>query len=264
MKERIDIFLVERRLVESRTKAQWLIKNGYVVVDGNIITKPGKRIDISHDIQLKKKFPYVSRGGLKLEVALDEFSIRVENRVCVDIGSSTGGFTDCLLQHGAKKVYSIDIALDRLHPSLRCEKMKGRVVPLLGVDARQTIDIDENIDICAIDVTFTSLKSILPNVKQLLSIDGDILALVKPLFESQFRRKQRVKNIEESSFLYKILVDLIEWIINNHFNLYGIIKSPQSGIEHSVEFLMHLRVDKYNKTYNFKENILKLLNISPK
>ena len=126
MKERIDILLVERRLVESRTKAQWLIRKGYVIVNGIEITKPGKKVNNSYDIQLKRKFPYVGRGGLKLEVALDEFSICVEDRICADIGASIGGFTDCLQQQGAKKIYSIDIASDRLHPSLMCEKMKGK------------------------------------------------------------------------------------------------------------------------------------------
>ncbi|MFW9822937.1 MAG: SAM-dependent methyltransferase, partial [Candidatus Thorarchaeota archaeon] len=120
MKERIDILLVERRLVESRTKAQWLIRNGYVIVNGMEITKPGKKVDNSYEIQLTRKFPYVGRGGLKLEAALNKFSINVEDKICADIGASIGGFTDCLLQHGAKKVYAIDIATDRLHPSLIC------------------------------------------------------------------------------------------------------------------------------------------------
>ncbi len=123
MKERIDILLVERRLVESRTKAQWLIKNGYVLVNGKKVLKPGKRIYNSLKIKLEKSFPYVGRGGLKLEAALNSFSILVEGKTCVDIGASIGGFTDCLIKHGAFKVYAIDRATDLLHPSLRCEKM---------------------------------------------------------------------------------------------------------------------------------------------
>ncbi|MFX1311699.1 MAG: SAM-dependent methyltransferase, partial [Promethearchaeota archaeon] len=110
MKERVDILLVERRLVESRAKAQWLIKNGYVSVNKKKITKPGKKIDNALEIHLKKAFPYVGRGGLKLEAALKEFSISVENKICADIGSSVGGFIDCLIKHGAKKVYAIDKA----------------------------------------------------------------------------------------------------------------------------------------------------------
>ena len=259
MKERIDILLVERRLVESRTKAQWLIRKGYVIVNGTKITKPGKKVDNSYDIQLERKFPYVGRGGLKLDAALDEFSICVEDRVCVDIGASVGGFTDCLLQHGAKKIYSIDIASDRLHPSLKCEKMKDKVIPFLGVDARNIIHIDEKIDICSIDVTFTSLKSILPNTKNFLKKDGDILALVKPYFESDVRRRGKLRIGEDSLFYHKILMDLSEWCSKNQFNLTGIIKCPLLDIETSTEFFMHLRIDGKNSTYNMAESIKTLL-----
>ncbi|KKN04711.1 hypothetical protein LCGC14_1094600, partial [marine sediment metagenome] len=110
MKERIDLLLVERRLVESRTKAQWLIKQGFVLVEGKKILKPSKRIDNILSIQLIKKFPYVGRGGLKLEVALKEFSIDATGKICADVGASVGGFTDCLLKHGARKIYAIDKA----------------------------------------------------------------------------------------------------------------------------------------------------------
>ena len=260
MKERIDILLVERRLVESRTKAQWLIRKGYVIVNGIEITKPGKKVDNSYDIQLKRKFPYVGRGGLKLEVALDEFSICVEDRICADIGASIGGFTDCLQQQGAKKIYSIDIASDRLHPSLMCEKMKGKVIPFLGVDARQIIHLDEKIDICTIDVTFASLKSILPNTKNFVKKDGDIIALVKPSFESDLRRTGKFRILQDSSFINKILVELIGWCIENQFNPLGIIRSPMLDIERSPEFFIHLRFDNQKRTINITECIKKLLN----
>ncbi|MHA2280552.1 MAG: TlyA family RNA methyltransferase [Promethearchaeota archaeon] len=260
MKERIDILLVERRLVESRTKAQWLIRKGYVIVNGIVITKPGKKVDNSFDLQLKRKFPYVGRGGLKLEAALDEFSICVEDRICADIGASIGGFTDCLLQRGAKRIYSIDIASDRLHPSLMCEKMKDKVIPFLGVDARQKIFIDEKIDICTIDVTFSSLKSILPNTKNFLKKDGDIIALVKPFFESDLKKTVKFRIVQDSAFHNKILVDLIGWCIENHFNLLGIIRTPVLDIESSTEFFIHLRTDRQKDTFNIEEKIKSLLN----
>jgi len=145
-KERIDILLVERRLAESRTKAQWLIKKGYIFVNKKQIIKPSKRFDNSLEIQLIKGFPYVGRGGLKLEAALKEFTLSVKEKICADIGASVGGFTDCLLKHGALKVYAIDNATDLLHPSLRCEKMKAKVIPILGVDARDLIPIEEELD----------------------------------------------------------------------------------------------------------------------
>ncbi|MHA1783194.1 MAG: SAM-dependent methyltransferase, partial [Promethearchaeota archaeon] len=159
MKERIDILLVERRLVESRTKAQWLIRNGHVLVNGIKINKPGKKVDNNCLIELKKQFPYVGIGGLKLEAALKSFSIDVKNKVCADIGASIGGFTDCLLKKGALKVYAVDTATDLLHPSLKCNET--RVVKLLGIDARKLTSMDEEIDLVTIDITFTSLKNIL-------------------------------------------------------------------------------------------------------
>ena len=141
MKERIDIILVERQLVESRVKAQWLIKNGFVLVNGVLLKKPGKRVDNKANITLKNEFPYVGRGGLKLEAALNKFAIMEKNKVCADIGASIGGFTDCLLKNRALKVYAIDTAKNILHPSLTSKY--GRIIKLLGVDARSLIELDE-------------------------------------------------------------------------------------------------------------------------
>ncbi|MFX1287187.1 MAG: SAM-dependent methyltransferase, partial [Promethearchaeota archaeon] len=145
MKERLDILLVERRLVESRIKAQWLIKNGYVIVNDEEIIKPGKKIENSSTIRLTQKFPYVGRGGLKLEAALKKFSIEVRGKVCVDIGASVGGFTDCLFQNGAIKVYAVDTAKGLLHPSLK--RKNNKLIELFGVDARQLKSLPVKIDI---------------------------------------------------------------------------------------------------------------------
>ncbi|MFW9895189.1 MAG: TlyA family RNA methyltransferase [Candidatus Thorarchaeota archaeon] len=253
MKERIDILLVERRLVESRTKAQWLIRNGFVIVNGIKITKPGKKVDNSYEIQLTRKFPYVGRGGLKLEAALNKFSISVDDKICVDIGASVGGFTDCMMQHGAKKVYAIDIAKDRLHPSLICEKMHDKVIPLLGVDARQIIPIDERIDVCTIDVTFSSLKEILPNVRNFLKVDADVITLVKPFFERSIESIDFDSDLKNSSFYYNILVDLIEWCIQNQFYPKGLIKSPLLDFESSTEFLLHLCVNDKRRSFKVED-----------
>lgn len=259
MKERLDILLVDKRLVESRTKAQWLIKNGHATVNGVEIRKPGKRIDNNCDIRLTKEFPYVGRGGLKLEAALKEFSILVENKVCVDIGASIGGFTDCLLKYGASKVYAIDIAEDFLHPSLRCEKMKNRVIPLLGVDARKFSKLEEKIDICTVDITFASLKEILPNIKEFLNKNGDIVALVKPLFETEFHQKNTDKIILDSEKLYDILLELIEWSIKNNLFPQKIIKSPIVGKGASKEFLIHFKIDINALNHNYKNTIKEII-----
>ncbi|MFX0043081.1 MAG: TlyA family RNA methyltransferase [Candidatus Hodarchaeota archaeon] len=259
MKERIDILLVERGLVESRAKAQWLIKNGYVIVKGKKVLKPGKRIDNSLKIRLEKNFPYVGRGGIKLDAALREFSISVEKKICVDIGASVGGFTDCLIKHGALKIYAIDTATDLLHPSLRCEKMKNKVIPMLGIDARESIHIEEKVDVCTIDVTFTSIKAILPNVKRILSNHGDIIALVKPIFETAFHNKIRFKIIQDSKKLYQIILDLIHWNLENQIFPYGITKSPLLGKEGSIEFFIHLRMEKPHLNLNYEKLLKELL-----
>lgn len=202
MKERIDILLVERRMVDSRTKAQWLIKNGYVLVDKKQIMKPSKRIENTIEIQLTKNYPYVGRGGLKLEEALKKFSILVKGKICADIGASIGGFTDCLIKYGALRVYAIDTATNLLHPSLLCEKMKEKVIPLLGVDARNLVLIEEKVDICTIDVTFGSLREFLPSVRRILKKNGDIIGLVKPVFETEFHRRTRLDIRQDPNQLF--------------------------------------------------------------
>lgn len=259
MKERIDILLVERNLVDSRAKAQWLIKNGYVLVNKKQIMKPSKRIENTLEIQVTQSYPYVGRGGLKLKAALKEFSISVKGKICADIGASVGGFTDCLIKNGALKVYAIDTATDLLHPSLRCEKMKEKIIPLLGVDARNLIPIEESVDICTIDITFTSLRAVLPKVKRIIKNNSDIIALVKPIFETDFYNRAKFEVIQDANQLFQILNELIQWIIENHFFLYGIIKSPIIGKEGSTEFFIHLKLKKSNINLNHKNMIKDLL-----
>jgi len=241
MNERLDIVLVERRLVESRTKAQWLIKSGYVLVNDVKILKSSKRIDINSKITLTKKFPYVGRGGLKLEAALKGFSVEVEEKICVDIGASVGGFTDCLLQHGALKVYTVDTVPNLLHPSLTCKDNK--IVELIGVDARELTSLPEKVDIATVDVTFSSLRSVLPNVKNYLKEDGDIIVLVKPLFEINFRREKSFKIINNLTELRRTLREFIGWSKLNSLYPKGIIVSPLLGKGGSTEFLVHIQVD---------------------
>lgn len=261
MKERIDLLLVERRLTESRAKAQWLIRNGYVLVDGKIIIKPGKKINNSLDILLKKEFPYLGRGGLKLEAALKDFLINVKGKVCLDIGASIGGFTDCLLKQGALKTYAIDTATDILHPSLRCEKMKDIVIPLLGIDARDPINLKENVEICTIDVTFASLRDILPNIKKKMKKNGDLIALIKPLFETDFQGVNKFKIINNPEKLKDILLTFINWSEKNGFYPYGIMQSPLLGGGGSIEFLIHFKLVKNASMFNYRKKVLELLKL---
>lgn len=261
MKERLDIILVERRLVESRTKAQWLINNGFVKVGGKKILKPGKKVENSLKIELEKKFPYVGRGGLKLEAALKEFSILVDGKVCMDVGASIGGFTDCLLKHGAKKVYAIDKKPDLLHPSLTCEKNQGRVIQMLGVDARNLISIQEKVDISTIDITFISLKTILPLVKRVIEENGDIIALIKPFFELDDETNVKVKlnRAQDPQELYHILTGLLKWCVNNRFFPMNLIKSPILGKEGAIEFLVHLKVRALDLNIDLKKMIKRVI-----
>jgi 23S rRNA (cytidine1920-2'-O)/16S rRNA (cytidine1409-2'-O)-methyltransferase len=259
MKERIDILLVERRLVESRTKAQWLIKNGYVYVNEKQILKPGKKVENTLQIKLEKEFPYVSRGGLKLETALREFSISIEGKICADIGASVGGFTDCLIQNGAKKVYAIDIASHLLHPSLICEKMRMKVIPMSGIDARGPISIEEKIEICTIDVTFASLRNILPNIRRLMKKKGSIVALVKPLFEYEFKSNRKLEVIQDPSILSEVLFGLVGWCEENQLYPRGIIRSPILGKEGAIEFFIHIKIDKSYLAPDFDTIIRKCL-----
>jgi 23S rRNA (cytidine1920-2'-O)/16S rRNA (cytidine1409-2'-O)-methyltransferase len=259
MRERIDTLLVEKKLVESRAKAQWLIKMGYVLVNNRHILKPGKKFDNNVEIGLIKDFPYVGRGGLKLEAALTDFSISVEGKICADIGASIGGFTDCLIKHGAFRVYAIDIASDLLHQSLTNEIEKGKIIPMLGMNARNLIPIEEKLDICTIDVTFASITHILPNVKGILKRSGDIIALIKPIFEIDFHSRKKLRNIKNCDQLFQILEELTRWCINHEFHIQNIIRSPILGKEGSIEFLIHLRVDETSKEINYFGKIKELV-----
>jgi 23S rRNA (cytidine1920-2'-O)/16S rRNA (cytidine1409-2'-O)-methyltransferase len=241
VKERLDILLAKKGLVESRTKAQWLIKNGFVIVNEEPINKPSKRVNINEKILIKQKFPYVGRGGIKLAAAIEEFSIDPSEKVCLDLGASIGGFTDCLLQKGAKRVYAVDSAKDLLHPSLVCKK--ERVVLLEETDARKRFKLDELIDILVIDITFASLKEILPNSRYYLKDNGDIIVLVKPLFEREFKKKEIFKIIKNEKDLKKILVNLVKFALVNDIYPLNIMKSPLLGKGGSIEFFIHFKLN---------------------
>ncbi|TFF86098.1 MAG: TlyA family rRNA (cytidine-2'-O)-methyltransferase [Promethearchaeota archaeon] len=239
VKERLDLLLVERRLVESRTKAKWLIDNGYVLVNDRVIRKPSTRVDNSLKISLKKSFPYVGRRGLKLEAALNQFCIGLQNKICADIGASIGGFTDCLLKHGAEKVYAIDIAVDLLHPSLICNKKQ--VIALLGVDARKLNDLGEKVDMIVINITFSLLKDVLRNVTKFLKINGDIIVLVKPIFENDFYGKQKFKVVKDKKQLRDVLNDLLDWSVKSDLCPKNVMRSPILGKGGSTEFFIRFK-----------------------
>ncbi len=222
--------------MESREKAKALIMTGNVFVNGEIIDKPGKLVDINSKINLKESLKYVSRGGLKLETALRYFSLNVNNFICLDVGSSTGGFVDCLLQNGAKKVYAVDVGKNQLHEKLRKDK---RVISYEKLDARKLTEnhIPEKVDLITIDVSFISLTKIIPYVIKFLKEDGYLLVLVKPQFELE--RKFVKRGVVRDKNLKMLAVEKIKNFLKNlSFEIIGTCKSYPSGPKGNEEFFI--------------------------
>lgn len=180
-KSRVDTLLVERGLVESRSLAQRLVMAGQVRANGQVVAKPSSQVDEKAELSVDKGPRFVSRGGDKLAAAFDIFGLNVTNCICADVGASTGGFTDCLLQQGAAKVYAIDVGQGILHWKLRKD---SRVVAMEGINARFVEQLPEPVNLVTIDASFISLKILLPVAKKWLTEEGNILALIKPQFEA--------------------------------------------------------------------------------
>jgi len=244
MRERLDKVIKKRRLIRSRSRAQRMIEAGRVKVDGQILTRPGHPIDPEAEIEILSYEQYVSRGGEKLEAALEQFRIDPRGRVCLDIGASTGGFTDCLLQHGAAKVYAIDVGHDQLHPNLRRDP---RVVVREGLNARylepQDIAGDdvERVEIVVIDVSFISLTLILPPLIDIVTPNARIIALVKPQFEvgrDALPSDGVVKSDTDRQAVLRGLRAFVE--AETPWRLIDEMVSPIQGEKGNVEFALHI------------------------
>jgi 23S rRNA (cytidine1920-2'-O)/16S rRNA (cytidine1409-2'-O)-methyltransferase len=242
-KERIDKLMVERGLVESRTRAQALILAGQVLVREQRIDKPGQLIDGDAEIRIKGETPrYVGRGGLKLEAALREFKIDPGGKNCIDVGASTGGFTDCLLQHGAARVWAVDVGHNQIVWRLRQDP---RVVVLEGVNAR-SLNPEQfpcHFDLATIDVSFISLTKILPAVRSCLIDKADCVALIKPQFEVGKGEVGRGGIVTDVVKHRRVLNEIKDAALEVGFHPVGLIESPILGAEGNREFLMHLRVE---------------------
>lgn len=243
-RERIDKVLVERGLAESRTRAQALILAGQVLVREQRIDKPGQLIDPNDDIRIKgETLRYASRGGLKLEAALREFKISPEGKNCIDVGASTGGFTDCLLQHGAPRVWAIDVGHNQLVWRLRQDP---RVAAMEGVNARN-LNPDQfpvRFDVATIDVSFISLAKVLPAVRECLKEGADLIALIKPQFEVGKGEVGRGGIVTDPAKHRRVLEAIKQAAIEIGLNPAGLIESPILGAEGNREFLMHLRLER--------------------
>jgi 23S rRNA (cytidine1920-2'-O)/16S rRNA (cytidine1409-2'-O)-methyltransferase len=239
MKQRLDRLLVERGMVESREKAQALIMAGAVLVDGQKAAKPGHAIDTASRIEVTDKAPFVSRGGIKLAAALEEFGIDAVGRVCLDVGSSTGGFTDCLLQRGAARVHAVDVGAGQLDWKLRND---ARVVVHEGINARHLRfeDIGELVDLATFDVSFISVTLILPAVAPILRPEGCMVILIKPQFEVG-KGQVGKGGIVRSPELHREACVRVESAVKGLGFETSIMQSPITGAEGNQEFLLYAR-----------------------
>ena len=234
-KWRIDSLLVEKGLVASRARAQALLMAGEVVVDGKTITKAGALVDKEAVITIATPPPFVSRGGFKLDYVLDHFQLDVSSKVAADVGASTGGFTDCLLQRGASRVYAIDVGRGQLDYRLRQD---SRVVVMEKVNARYPITLPEKIDLITMDVSFISVEKIIPTMAQLLKDNGYLLVLIKPQFEARKREVGKRGVVKQPIVQATVLGRFIAWMTEQYLRLRGLVASPILGASGNREFFV--------------------------
>ena len=241
MKKRIDVLLVEQGFFESREKAKRSIMAGLVFVNNQKCDKAGTEVNTDAKIEVKgNPIPYVSRGGLKLEKAMKNFDLTLEGKVCMDIGASTGGFTDCMLQNGAKKVFSIDVGYGQLAWKLRQDE---RVVCMERTNIRHVTieDTKEFADFASIDVSFISLKLVLPKCKELIRENGEIVALIKPQFEAGREKVGKKGVVRDPKVHEEVIEKICDFASTNGFELLHLDYSPIKGPEGNIEYLLHMR-----------------------
>lgn len=234
-KTRLDVLMMENGLVESRSLAQRLVMAGQVRVNGELILKPSTSVSQDAIISLDQGPKYVSRGGEKMEGALKAFNITLKGLICADVGASTGGFTDCLLQNGADRVYAIDVGKGILHWKLR---QMPEVVVMEQTNARYVETLPECIQFVSIDASFISLKTLLPVVKNWLSNPADVVALIKPQFEAGKKEVSRGDGVIRDPEVHRqVLVDVLSYAQNQGYGIQGLVRSPLLGPKGNVEFL---------------------------
>ncbi|WP_294169117.1 TlyA family RNA methyltransferase [uncultured Clostridium sp.] len=243
-KERLDILLVEKGIFTSRERAKTSIMAGKIFVDGQRVDKAGEKVSVDAEIIFKgQEIPYVSRGGLKLEKAMKEFGISLKNKTCMDIGASTGGFTDCMLQNGAKKVFSIDVGYGQFAWKLRTDP---RVVCMERTNIRYVTpdDIGELTDFASIDVSFISLKKIMPATINLLSDKGEVVALIKPQFEAGKEKVEKKGVVRDINVHNEVVKSIVDYLLSQGLNILSLSYSPIKGPEGNIEYLVYFTKDK--------------------
>lgn len=261
-KERIDILLVDKGIFSSRERARASIMAGEIFVDGQRVDKCGQNIKKSSNIEFRgEKLPFVSRGGLKLQKALKEFNINLKNKVCMDVGASTGGFTDCMLQNGAEKVFSIDVGYGQFAWKLRTDK---RVVCMERTNIRYVTlkDIGQYVDFASIDVSFISLKKVLPAVINLLKENGSIMALIKPQFEAGREKVGKKGVVREKSTHIEVVKEIVTFLKENNLKVISLDYSPIKGPEGNIEYLIYFTKEKeFNELFK-EEDIITVVRSS--
>ncbi len=261
-KERLDILLVEKGIFTSRERAKTSIMAGKIFVDGQRIDKAGEKVNVDAEIIFKgQEIPYVSRGGLKLEKAMKEFGISLNEKTCMDIGASTGGFTDCMLQNGAKKVFSVDVGYGQFAWKLRTDP---RVVCMERTNIRYVTpeDIGEPIDFASIDVSFISLKKIMPATKNLLSDKGEVVALIKPQFEAGKEKVGKKGVVRDINVHKEVVQSIVDYLYSEDLNILALSYSPIKGPEGNIEYLVYFTKDKNIDSKFSMEDIENVVNDS--
>ena len=240
VKKRLDVLMVEKGLEQSRERAKALIMSGIVYVGGQKAESPGQSYPEDSGIEVRgKKLPFVSRGGLKLQKAIEYFGIDPKDKVVMDIGASTGGFTDCLLQHGAKKVYAVDVGYGQLAWSIRTDP---RVVCMERCNIRYVTpeQIGEPLDMAVTDVSFISLKLVLPVAKSLMHGNGEAVALIKPQFEAGKEKVGKKGVVRDPKVHQEVIQEILDFSKGIGFGIKGLTFSPIKGPEGNIEFLVYL------------------------
>ena len=243
-KERLDVLLVDKGICTSRERAKTNIMAGLIFVDGQRVDKAGEKVSVDADIVFKgEELKYVSRGGLKLEKAMNTFGIDLTNKVCMDIGASTGGFTDCMLQNHASKVFSVDVGYGQFAWKLRTDE---RVVCMERTNIRYVTpeDIGVPLDFASIDVSFISLRTIMPAVKNLLGDTGEVVALIEPQFEAGREKVGKKGVVRDIEVHLEVVNKIVNFLIENDFNVLGLSFSPIKGPEGNREYLVYFTKDK--------------------
>ena len=238
-KQRADLLLAQNGLAESRKQAQALIMEGVVYCGLERVLKPGQQVDVDLPLEVRSGLQYVSRGGLKLAHALDHIGMEVSGMVALDVGASTGGFTDCMLQRGVPRVYAVDVGRGQLHYRLRQEP---RVVAMEGVNARYDYPLPEMVDVATVDVSFISATKVVPMTARHLREGGFIFVLVKPQFESQRKEVGRGGVIKDPIVHARVLGRMVVWAVDAGYRVRGLVPSPILGDAGNREFFLVLQL----------------------